>query len=291
MAKPELRNHLKFLKLLEKFKGNEAAALGHLEFIWMSCADRTSDVFDDKADLERAARWHGKPGKLTEILKECGFLDRLKGPRIRVHNYFLHCPRYIAKRVNAPHVEADTDGDERTPTESNGRPYRSRSRSRSLPQKITPRSGPHPAPKNRDRRVSRLGEAEEARKPPMEAPHGALADFRSMIPGVGSPSTPQGPPGATVPIGAYSLADCVSAVAAHDHRKPFPEAHKMWYPRLAEVAIYPEGLDFMRDLLTNIAAGNVPGGRKGIGKIHNAAAFINDRTRAFIEARQKGKAQ
>lgn len=67
MARPTLFTHRKFARLAADI-GSEAAALGHLEFIWAAAGQSGDDLLGDARDVELAARWKGKPGALFAAL-------------------------------------------------------------------------------------------------------------------------------------------------------------------------------------------------------------------------------
>ena len=103
MARPTLFTHRKFARLAADI-GSEAAALGHLEFIWAAAGQSGDDLLGDARDVELAARWRGEPGVLLAALMTAGgaagagFIEE-RGGLYYVHDLFDHAPKFVAKRA------------------------------------------------------------------------------------------------------------------------------------------------------------------------------------------------
>lgn len=90
MARPTLFGHRKFIKLA-RVLGDDARALGHLEFLWHAANETGNPIIGDANDVESLAKWKGEPGALVKALVECGsaggagFIDRLDDGRFEIH--------------------------------------------------------------------------------------------------------------------------------------------------------------------------------------------------------------
>ncbi len=105
MARPGLLNHRKFRRLATMI-GDDALALGSLEFIWAGAYESGDDFLGDAADVEIVARWRGESGKLFRALLKAGgadsagFIEPIPGREgmFRVHDLWHHAPDYVRKR-------------------------------------------------------------------------------------------------------------------------------------------------------------------------------------------------
>jgi hypothetical protein len=103
MARPTLFGHRKLVKL-GTMLGDEARALGHLEFIWHAANETGNPVIGDAHDVEAIAKWKGEPGALVKALLGCGsaggagFLDALEDGRFEIHDYWHHAPKHAGDR-------------------------------------------------------------------------------------------------------------------------------------------------------------------------------------------------
>lgn len=107
MARPTLFRHRKFARL-SRLLGSEPLALGHLELLWSTSYESGEELIGDSADVEYSAKWSGDPGKLTEALTQCGFIDATEKGFI-VHDLWDHAPEYVRKR-RARELERRTTG-------------------------------------------------------------------------------------------------------------------------------------------------------------------------------------
>jgi hypothetical protein len=107
MARPTLFRHRKFSRLV-RILGSEALALGHLELLWSAAYEAGEEIVGDSPDVEYAAKWTGEPGKLTESLTQCGFLDSTENGFV-IHDLWDHAPEYVRKR-RARELERRTKG-------------------------------------------------------------------------------------------------------------------------------------------------------------------------------------
>jgi hypothetical protein len=106
MARPGLTQHRKFARLARAV-GDEAIALGCLEFVWEVCYQNGDDYLGDELDVELAAHWRGEAGKLFRALLDAGgegnsgFIDELeeRPGHYRVHDLFDHAPTYVFRRL------------------------------------------------------------------------------------------------------------------------------------------------------------------------------------------------
>lgn len=107
MARPTLFRHRKFSRLA-RILGSEALAIGHLELLWAAAYEAGEELVGDAPDVEYAAKWAGDPGKLTDSLTQCGFLDATEKGFV-IHDLWDHAPEYVRKR-RARELERRTTG-------------------------------------------------------------------------------------------------------------------------------------------------------------------------------------
>lgn len=106
MSRPGFFSHPKFRRLAHSLGGDEAKALGHLEFLWSVGYENGEEEIGDFTDVELAAKWSGEPGALTKALLTCGgegragLIDRIgTSDRYQIHDLFDHCPEYVKRRA------------------------------------------------------------------------------------------------------------------------------------------------------------------------------------------------
>jgi len=84
---------------LSRLLGSPAVARGSLELVWEVAYENGDDNLGSAADVEQAACWRGRPGRLVAALVKAGFLDR-DGRTYRVHDLYDHAPEYVRKRMD-----------------------------------------------------------------------------------------------------------------------------------------------------------------------------------------------
>lgn len=99
MARPGLRIHPKFRRLVHILGVPEAHAVGYLECLWMVAYENGDPVVGDALDVELAAGWPGERGALCRALVEVRFLDVLDEGRYGIHDLFDHAPEYVIRRA------------------------------------------------------------------------------------------------------------------------------------------------------------------------------------------------
>ncbi len=119
MAHSSLIHNRKFRQLCRELKGNDPLAYGLLGLLW-DTVYATRQVVDGTLngwtaeDVETAARWTGKPGKLVSLLVGCGFLDVTTEPVFEapvganvysIHDYLDWIPAYVKQRIDR--IQAD----------------------------------------------------------------------------------------------------------------------------------------------------------------------------------------
>lgn len=98
MAKPELRDHRKFLKLRRLLNEPAPHVMGYLEFLWLRGYQTGSPVVGDSSDVEGAAEYPGEAGKFTKAAHDSGFLDFADGV-YSIHDLYEHAPKYAKMRM------------------------------------------------------------------------------------------------------------------------------------------------------------------------------------------------
>jgi hypothetical protein len=110
VAKPELRDHRKFLKLKRLLGEPTPHVLGYLECLWHRGYQIGNPVIGDALDVESAAEYPGEPGRFAEAAHEAGFLDRTGDGAFAIHDLFDHAPTYAKKRMHRKgHAPAGTN--------------------------------------------------------------------------------------------------------------------------------------------------------------------------------------
>lgn len=106
MARPGLRSHPKFKRLMALLRIPEAHLYGHLQMLWDAAYEFGEDIGDD-VDVEINAGWTGEPGALCKAMAECagvgreGFIEPNpdRPGHWRVHDLYDHAPKYVQKRM------------------------------------------------------------------------------------------------------------------------------------------------------------------------------------------------
>lgn len=99
MAKPELRDHRKFLKLKRLLNAPTPHVLGYLDCLWHRGYQTGSPFIGDALDVEAAAEYPGETGTFTEAAHQSGFIDRDENGNYLIHDLFDHAPAYAKKRM------------------------------------------------------------------------------------------------------------------------------------------------------------------------------------------------
>lgn len=120
MAKPELRDHRKFLKLKRLLGEPTPHVLGYLDCLWHRGYQTGSALVGDALDVEAAAEYPGDAGDFTKAAHAAGFLDLDGDGNYLIHDLFEHAPTYAKKRMRrrgtAPKsAHADTETEKSCP--------------------------------------------------------------------------------------------------------------------------------------------------------------------------------
>lgn len=99
MAKPELRDHRKFLKLMRLLNEPRPHVRGYLDCMWERGYQTGSPVLGDSDDVEAAAEFPGERGKFTTAAFEAGLLDRDADGTFLIHDLYEHAPKYVRMRM------------------------------------------------------------------------------------------------------------------------------------------------------------------------------------------------
>lgn len=106
MARPGLRLHRKFRRLVALLRLPEPYVRGYLEMLWESCYETGDPHLGDQVDVEAAAMWQGSPGELLRALLDAGgdgrpgFIEEETDHpgTYRIHDLYDHAPEYVKKR-------------------------------------------------------------------------------------------------------------------------------------------------------------------------------------------------
>lgn len=97
MAKIDIIDNIKFLRLTRLLGISKAQVLGHLELFWIRAYRTDTNNGLASIDIEAWAEWDGEDGKFSDSLEKSGFVDVCDG-LYSIHDYFDHAPRYIKQR-------------------------------------------------------------------------------------------------------------------------------------------------------------------------------------------------
>jgi hypothetical protein len=100
MARPGLRQHPKFRRLVHLLAEPEPHVLGYLECLWLAGYERGDEVLGDELDVELAAEYPGKRGRLFAALLDARLIDRLDDGRYAIHDLYVNAPEYVRKRLD-----------------------------------------------------------------------------------------------------------------------------------------------------------------------------------------------
>jgi len=108
MARPGMRQHPKFKRLLHLLREPAPHVVGYLECLWETGYAHGEAVLGREADVELAAEYPGTPGRLAAALEEVGLIDRLEDGRLRIHDLYENAPEYVRRRMDR---RAETQAD------------------------------------------------------------------------------------------------------------------------------------------------------------------------------------
>ena len=99
MARPNLRGHRKFRRLVFLLGMPAPHILGHLEFVWQAAYESGDERIGDRVDLELAAEWPGEKGAFAQASIDAGFFDEDEHGVVTVHDLWDHAPDYVERRA------------------------------------------------------------------------------------------------------------------------------------------------------------------------------------------------
>lgn len=101
--KPGTPRHPKMFDLARRIGRSRREAVGIMEMLWHFTAEFAprGDVgkYPD-AEIEAACDWNGRKGALIEGLLGAVWLDEHKEYRFVIHDWAVHAPEYVRKRLN-----------------------------------------------------------------------------------------------------------------------------------------------------------------------------------------------
>jgi hypothetical protein len=98
MARPGLRQHPKFKRLLHLLREPVPHVLGYLECLWEVGYQAGNPVIGDPTDIELAAEYPGETGKLFKALLDCRLIDEV-GDQYQIHDLMQNAPEYVQRRM------------------------------------------------------------------------------------------------------------------------------------------------------------------------------------------------
>lgn len=98
MARPTLKEHYKFKRLVRMLGIPTPHAVGYLECLWHVGYTSGDPFVGDSLSVEAAAEWVGEPGKFTEALLQSAFIDQVSDSTYQIHDLHDHAPDYVQKR-------------------------------------------------------------------------------------------------------------------------------------------------------------------------------------------------
>ena len=91
--------HPKFLRLRRELRGHHRNMLrGCLEQIWDTTHATLNPVFQDPTDIEMIVDWDGDDGAFLAALLKAGFLDKIDGGGVAVHDFEDWLPYHARER-------------------------------------------------------------------------------------------------------------------------------------------------------------------------------------------------
>jgi hypothetical protein len=99
VARPGLRQHPKFKRLVHLLRQPIPHVLGYLECLWSVAYEHGKAEIGSELDVELSADWPGETGALCKALVDCRFLDDVGDARYAVHDLFDHAPEYVQARA------------------------------------------------------------------------------------------------------------------------------------------------------------------------------------------------
>lgn len=286
MGLPSLLTSPEFLHFVHLLKTNPRDAYGYLDYSWLIFNISGQSTYPDADYLEGLLHWQGKRGALAAAMLQAGFLEKRRTGALAIANPDSRLQEWGRKRMQRAAAAVGRPADNGGRSAPKRRPTDPDPVSPSRKLKIyTPDNDLDPAA-DRDRpKSARQGGGKSPKNPQQAVQDLASGLSRALGGGQGRPTRP-GAPGPEVPIGAYTAKDCALAAAALDTRNDDDTARAMWITRAAELSMCPGGLEYFRDLLTDVYNARHCGAAKGVGAIHNPGAYLNSRTAAYLEARR-----
>jgi hypothetical protein len=98
MARPGLRQHPKFRRLVHVLGEPVPHVLGYLECMWSVGYECGDSLLGDETDVELAAEYPGLRGKLCAALLDCRLIDQVDG-KYHIHDLHDHAPKYVQRRM------------------------------------------------------------------------------------------------------------------------------------------------------------------------------------------------
>lgn len=286
MALPSLLTDPNFIYLQHLLQLNPREAYGLLDYGWLLLNITGDPNYQSAEHLAAVLHWHSSPKRLAQALVKTGFIKPKRGGGYTVAQWETRMQEWGKKRMQRAQEKEQHAADERRRTAPSRRPTDPDPVSSSKRANIIPLD--HDSPQGKDRnRPKKAGQTTpEASKNPQGAAQDALRAVLGGLKGVGVRQTRQSAPPPEQPIGSYTARDCALAAASLDRGNDHDSAVAMWTSRAAELSQYTGGLDYFRDLLCQVHNAANPQLRKGVGPIHNPAAFLNVRTAAWLQDRR-----
>jgi hypothetical protein len=99
MARIELMNHRKFLRLRTLLGEPTPHVYGYLECLWHRGYQTGNPIVGNELDVECAAEYPGQRGVLFAALLESGFIDKRADGRYEIHDLYEHAPQFVKRRM------------------------------------------------------------------------------------------------------------------------------------------------------------------------------------------------
>lgn len=142
MARPTLKEHWKFKRLVRVLGIPTPHAVGYLECLWHVGYTSGDPFIGDTIAVEAAAEWVGDPGKLTQALVECAFIDQVSNSTYQIHDLHDHAPDYVQKRFKREQERKNKDLRQKT-ADNGGQCPPNGGQRRTMAENVRP---PTPAP-------------------------------------------------------------------------------------------------------------------------------------------------
>lgn len=99
MARAGLLDHRKFKRLAHILGEPVPHCVGYLECLWQTAHQQRAAFIGDRIDIQLATQYPGSPEKITDALRDAGFLDVHDNQTYSVHDFYDNAPSYVRRAL------------------------------------------------------------------------------------------------------------------------------------------------------------------------------------------------